>query len=216
MGEVVLIHGAWHGTWCWDGVVRELTDRGVSATAVELPFTGFDGDWQAARRAIESAGEGALVCAHSYGGVVVDRALVGLETIRAVVYLAAFINDGGGSLGEEDIPLVRSIVVDGQWSTVDPGRVHELFYLDSDEAAVAAIAPRLRPMRLDAGAFLADSPARPVARTTYVICTEDKAIPPAMQRRMARQCDQVVEYPTDHSPFLTRPAELADLLASRL
>ncbi len=188
----------------------------MAATAVELPFTGFDDDWQAARLAIESAGEGALICGHSYGGVVVDRALVGLSGFAGVVYLAAFINDGGASVGDEEIPLIGSIVMDGEWSTIDPGRIRELFYRDSDEATVAAIAPRLRPMKLDAAAFLAEPPDRPNARTTYVVCTEDRAVPPPMQRRLAQRCDQVVEYPTDHSPFLTRPAELAELLASLL
>ena len=50
---------------------------------------------------------------------------------------------------------------------------------------------------------------------TYVVCTRDNAISPGTQRFMAARAGQVVEWDTDHSPFLTRPGDLADLLASR-
>ena len=46
---VVLVHGAWHGPWAWDGVVAELERLGVPVDAVELPFTGFPDDAAAAR-----------------------------------------------------------------------------------------------------------------------------------------------------------------------
>ena len=37
MPGVVLVHGAWHGAWCWDGVVDELTAADVPVTAVTTP-----------------------------------------------------------------------------------------------------------------------------------------------------------------------------------
>jgi hypothetical protein len=49
--------------------------------------------------------------------------------------------------------------------------------------------------------------------TTYVVCTNDRAIPAERQRRMARRDQSVLELPTDHSPFLTQPHTLAGLLA---
>jgi len=217
MAEVVLIHGAWHGAWCWDGVVDELGRSGVTVTAVELPFTGFDDDTAAARGAVEAAGPGAVVCAHSYGGVVVDKAVAALDGIGRVIYLAAFINTAEDFLAGESVPLTEAIVADGERCHIEPSRAHELFYADSDAAEVAQrVVPRLRPMRLDFPAFFADPPPRPDAPTTYVVCSADRAVPPAAQRRMAARCDGSLEWPTDHSPFLTRPAELAALLASHL
>ncbi len=35
MSEVVLVHGAWHGPWCWDGVVAELRRLGVTGPAAQ-------------------------------------------------------------------------------------------------------------------------------------------------------------------------------------
>ena len=78
MTRIVLVHGAWHGAWCWDGVVAELGDRQIEAVAVELPFTGFEDDVDVVRSAIGSAGEGVVVCAHSYGGAVVSQAVTQL------------------------------------------------------------------------------------------------------------------------------------------
>src|SRR5438477_12152772 len=87
VGQVVLIHGAWHGAWCWDGVARELQRQHVSVEVVNLPLTGLADDVAAARVAIEGAGEGAVVCGHSYGGMVISNAATGLPGVKRLVYL---------------------------------------------------------------------------------------------------------------------------------
>ena len=48
--KVVLVHGAWHGPWCWEGVVDALEAQGVDVHAVELPLTSYDDDVKAARK----------------------------------------------------------------------------------------------------------------------------------------------------------------------
>jgi hypothetical protein len=52
--------------------------------------------------------------------------------------------------------------------------------------------------------------------STYVVCTRDQAIATNAQRQMAARATEVIDWQTDHSPFLTRPAELADLLVGYL
>ena len=37
MSVYVLIHGAWHGAWCWEKIVPMLTRCGHEAIAVDLP-----------------------------------------------------------------------------------------------------------------------------------------------------------------------------------
>jgi pimeloyl-ACP methyl ester carboxylesterase len=171
--QIVLVHGAWHGAWCWDGVLAELHDRQVDAFAVELPFTGFEDDVDAVRSAIGSAGEPVVVCAHSYGGAVVSQAAVQLQNVGHLVYLAAFVQSGAASaLVESPITLLDAI-------------------------AETPAAPRAVP-------------------STYIVCSRDGAIPPEAQWQMAQGLDRVVVWPTDHSPFLTRPADLAELLERTL
>lgn len=190
----------------------ELAARGAASTAVELPFTGFADDVAAVRAAIGFPGGRTVVCGHSYAGLVVGRAVGGLDTVDHVVYLAAILSSGLDAVAADPPPLTEAIVAEGDRCIVDPARAGDLFYGDSDEADAAAYVRRLRPMVLDVGAF-AGTPAPPRATTTYVVCSADRALPPALQRRLAAQCDHVVEWPTDHSPFLTRPELVAELLA---
>jgi pimeloyl-ACP methyl ester carboxylesterase len=107
------------------------------------------------------------------------------------------------------VPAVCGIVV-------DPSKVHELLYGDSDAATVEAIAGRLRPMGTGVGPMEPPEPAWKTVPSTFVVCTEDGALPVSARREMAAHADEVLEWPTDHSPFLTRPSELATLLVSYL
>jgi pimeloyl-ACP methyl ester carboxylesterase len=214
--SVVLVHGAWHGPWAWDGVMTELDRRDIPAEAVELPFTGFPDDAAAAREAIERAGPGAVVCGHSYGGFVISAAARGLP-VGCLVYLCAFMVDED----EEPFPLWFShpvplhdaiIDLDGR-STVDTSRAQVCFYADApDDVATTAIS-RLRSIPGAGGPPIDHAdPAWRHARSTYVVCRRDQAIHPDVQRTMARHADQVVEWDADHSPFLSQPALVAALL----
>ncbi len=219
MGDVVLVHGAWHGAWCWDGVVRALEARGVRANAVELPLTSYGDDVVTARDAIHAAAPGSVVCGHSYGGMVITEAAADAPGVVRLVYLAAFMIEAGEDplavMRDHPAPLSEAIVpVDGGYG-VDPARIHEVFYGDSDANVAADAAARLRPMPVG-DSWLATRAAWTGMPSTYVLCTSDRAISPDAQRVMAARATEVVEWPCDHSPFLTRPDELADLLASHV
>jgi pimeloyl-ACP methyl ester carboxylesterase len=220
MSEVVLVHGAWHGAWCWAQVVDELDALGVSHDAVELPLTGLVDDAATVRDAIESAveraGPGVVVVGHSYGGVVISQAAAGVDGVGRLVYLAAFMTDEGEDelsiMTAHESPVLGAVLVTEGGAAIDPAQAPALFYGDSDAATVAKAVSLLRPMR--GGGRLEGAPAWQSIPSTYVVCTEDRALPPAAQREMATRADAVVEWPTDHSPFLTRPAELAALIAA--
>ena len=79
---------------------------------------------------------------------------------------------------------------------------------------VTDLARLLRPMPLTGGGGgIQGEPAWKSIPSTYVITLRDNAISPSAQRVMAAQATRVIEWDTDHSPFLTRPAEVAALLA---
>jgi hypothetical protein len=48
--------------------------------------------------------------------------------------------------------------------------------------------------------------------STYVVCTEDRAVAPGLQRALAGRCGRTIEWRSSHSPFLSRPELVADLL----
>jgi len=174
----VLVHGAWHGPWCWQGVVDALEAQGVDVHAVELPLTSYD-DVAAARKAIKAAGKGAVVCGHSYGGMVISRAASGLP-IGRIVYLTAFMTDEGeppmDHMQAHPSPMMAAIRTDGGVLTVDPAMLHEAFYEDSDPDVVVEIEKLLRPMPLGDTCVLDVEPAWRQVPSTYIVCTNDKAI----------------------------------------
>ena len=219
MSEVVLVHGAWHGAWCWDRVGAHLDVLGVPWTAVELPFTGFKDDAAAARDAIVAAGPDSVVVGHSYGGLVISEAASGMGAIRRLVYLAAFMTESGEDQGtimaRYDSPLLGCVELADGAVMVSPENAQSLFFGDSDSATVREAVARLRPMGLDAdGMSPVSVPAWKTTPTTYIVCTHDGALPTAAQRDMATRATTVIEWPTDHSPFFTRSEELAELCAS--
>jgi pimeloyl-ACP methyl ester carboxylesterase len=215
--QVVLVHGAWHGPWCWERVLVELRARGIDAVAVDLPFTGFADDVDAARSAVAGAGDEVVVLGHSYGGAVVCQAVSGLANVRHLVFLAAFVNPAAASaLLDQPLDLLDAIVREGDRCSFDPTFARKIFYGDSPSDVVEAVVPLLRPMVLDAAAMLTAPPVPPDVPSSYVVCTRDGAIPPEAQVQMAQGVGRVLRWPTDHSPFLTRPAELAELLEERL
>jgi len=89
----------------------------------------------------------------------------------------------------------------------------EAFMQDCDEEAVAGALKRLTRQPL---AVFGQAP-RAVAwhelPSTYIVCAEDRATPPEVQRGHARRAGKVVELPSGHHPMLSRPELLAKVLA---
>lgn len=224
MASVVLVHGAWHGPWCWAPVLAALDERGVAATAVDLPGPDLAADAAAVAGAVAAGAEGGdavVLAGHSYGGMVVT-ASGDHPAVERLVFLAALVPDEGdtaaGLLGREEAPDLAAAARpcgDGT-ATLDPALAPDLLYGDCRPADVERAVSLLRPQPL---ACFAQPPAAVAWRSrpcTYVVCGADRAVPPALQRRFAARLPDasLVEWPdASHSPFLSRPGEVADLLA---
>jgi Alpha/beta hydrolase family len=112
--------------------------------------------------------------------------------------------------------MVSGVQIDeqtGMW-TVDPAMRHDAFYGDSDPAVTAELSARYRPMPFVDSWANPDVPAWRTIPSTYVRCTNDQAIPPALQAAMSARAADTRDWPCDHSPWLTRPGEIADRMAS--
>lgn len=236
MTRFVLVHGAFHGAWCWEPLVRELRAAGHTATAIDLPGSGDDEtpvpevtlDAYAKRVCDElrTHNKPAVVVAHSMGGIAITQAAVKCrDRIAALIYVAAFLPADGQSLvdltqlpeGAGDMVQANMVVAgDPPVATMPRDAAFEAFYgtCGAKQAAwgVERIGPQplvpfVTPVSLGDGAQ--GGPPR-----YYVVARQDRAIPPSLQRRMAREraTTDVAELDTDHSPFLSAPAALADLL----
>jgi pimeloyl-ACP methyl ester carboxylesterase len=229
----VLVHGAWHGAWCFERVVPLLEEAGIHAMAVDLPGHGGDpgplgdlhDDADRVRAALDTLDEDCVLLGHSYGGAVITEAGTH-PSVRHLVYLCAFALDTGESCMSAaadqsaqldlswDGPNLAEAFVPGADETIsltDAGAAAFL-YNDCDDATTEEAVARLGP---HPAATLAQEPAAVAWRerpSTYVVCTGDLGVHPELQRAMASRCTRTVEWGTSHSPFLSQPGLVADLL----
>jgi pimeloyl-ACP methyl ester carboxylesterase len=218
----LLVHGSWHGPWCFEKLQAELEARGARSLAVALPSCGATAaglgtlpDDAAAITGAAAAVDGpVVVVAHSYGGAAVSEATFG-DNLRRLVFLTAFMPDTGRSyvsyLPPGDLPPFVQVNADGTFQ-ITSGCERQFFYGDCPEDVAAWAASRVG---LQSQAVMAHEITDASWRhhpSTYVMATEDLALPPFLQELFTPQADEVLSMPTSHSPFLSRPAELAELL----
>ncbi len=221
---VMLVHGAFHGSWCWEPVRAELAAAGVATAVVDNPSVTSPGsdlhaDGDNLRRALDAIEGPVVLVGHSYGGAVISDAGAH-PNVEHLVYLTALVLDEGESAaqnalaGGEHNELAGAMVFDGDMATVEPARVVQLFFHDCAPEVAAAAAAQLLPMSMAALTGSSRAAAWRDRPATYVVCTDDRAIPVAMQRSCAARIGDTVEMPTSHSPFLSRPDEVARMLAA--
>ncbi|CCG02628.1 alpha/beta fold hydrolase [Blastococcus saxobsidens] len=218
----LLVHGLWHGAWCWDAVRTALAARGIPAAAVELPLTDLATDVQATRDALDRFGRPAVLVGHSYGGAVITAA-GDHPLVHELVYLAAFQLDEGESVSRtrpgRDLPdtrLSEAMRASGSEIGLDPELGPALLYSDAAPDVAAAAAARLRPVHRLLFRGVPEVIAWRAVPSTYVVCAEDRVVHPDLQRAMASRATCTVEWPCGHSPVLTRPDAVADLVAARI
>jgi pimeloyl-ACP methyl ester carboxylesterase len=222
-----LVHGAWHGAWCWDQVVAELHGRGYGAVAVDLPSEdGEAGAEEYARVVVDTlrdADEVVLV-GHSLGGLTIP-VVAQARPVRAMVFIAALLPTVGCSFedGHVDDPdrlmpgLGAGQIVGGDGSsTWQPQAAIALMYPDAPPDRAAWAAARLRRQHWRAVQEITPLRAWPAVPVTVIACASDAVVNPDWVRRAARVRFGVEAeiLPGDHSPFLTRPGELVDLLVA--
>ncbi len=236
MSTYVLIHGAWHGGWCWDKVVSFLEKKGHTVVAPDLPGHGNDKTpipevtLQAyADRTCEvvnAQSEPVILVGHSMGGVAITQAAENCPgNIAKLVYLTAFVLQNGEFLlqhAQEDteaLVLSNLVMVEEEgYATVKDEAIKPAFYADCSDEDVARAKSLLVPQ---AGAPF----ATPVSTTEenfgriprfFIECLQDRAISPAIQKKLYTNlpCEKVISMDTSHSPFFSAPEELANHLMS--
>ena len=223
MRRIVLVHGAWHGPWCWSPVLARLDEGGVPAVAVELGLADLHDDAAIVTKAIEEGDGPVVLVGHSYGGAVITEAGAH-PSVEHLVYLCAFAPDAfetvTGLALDHDGPhgdLVGAVVRhdDGTF-TLDPALAPDALYGDCEEGDVSLALGLLRPQGATTFSQSPDDVAWRRRPATYIVCGADRGVPASLQREMAERIPDVtiVEWPeSSHSPFFSRPAELAELLA---
>ncbi|MGO4594485.1 alpha/beta fold hydrolase [Leifsonia sp. 2TAF2] len=221
---IVLVHGAWADASSWNPVITDLRDRGFTVLAPPNLLRGVSGDAAYVASVLAQHTEGPVVLAgHSYGGAVISGAGLGGGDVRALVYVDAFIPDEGenvvgllaGSGSALDVPDPTTVLDVVGYPGAPQGdaeaflkesTVREFFAQDLSGTDQDLIFAGQRPIALAANVIAAGPGAWQSLPVWAVVGTEDRIIPPALQRRMAERADAtIVETAASHVSMLAAP-----------
>ena len=236
MSTFVLVHGAWHGAWCWDKVVPLLEGAGHKVVVLDLPGHGEDETpalevtmesyTERVVEALDAHPEPVVLVGHSLSGTVVSQAAESRpEKVEKLIYVCALLLPSGRSVSDSSQEDSESVILQNVEVQPDRGRIilkeagmKEALYHDCPEedferakrlVSPQPLAPFGTPVKVTEENFGS-------VRRTYIHTTKDRAISPARQEKMYTDlpCEKVVSMETGHLPFFAAPEELADHLDS--
>jgi pimeloyl-ACP methyl ester carboxylesterase len=236
----VLIHGGFHGAWCWNKLTPELESLGHEVVAIDLPGAGERvreqaslESWRAAMRDVVEDGD--VLVGHSMGGFLLALAADEVpEKIARLIFLSAAVPIEGQAMTETTsvddywsqitgLPMEEFLTVadvPGQGPSVvitNPEAANQFFYHDCDAADQAWAFERLTPLPLHVTTTQKINVPRfwssPIPRD-FIVCTDDRSHPMSLDNEfMARLgLTSALGLPTSHSPFVSQPRETAKLL----
>ncbi|MER7734610.1 alpha/beta hydrolase [Streptomyces erythrochromogenes] len=212
MTSVVLVHGLYHRPGHFEALAERLRADGTEVAVPELHRGSLAADTAAVQATVDALSEPPVVLGHSYGGSVIT----GVRGAAHLVYLAAFVLDAGESAatwGGASQRLKDAIVAEPDGSTtLHPGRAVDALYGDCPEPLAAQAVGLLRAQAPGCGRGVPRHHSWKETPSTYVICAQDRAIDPGLQRIMAARCTDVRTWQTGHSPFVGRPDLVVELL----
>lgn len=226
--DIALVHGSYQGAWCWDFLRPELERLGHRVITMDLPIS--DPTLGAAEyahivvKAIDPAKEPLLV-GHSMAGLVIPL-VAAQRPVRRLVFLAALMPSIGKSANQQR----ETEAIDGrvpprnaEWHDlgddvwmVGPKTATELFFHDAPAAVSRWATKRLRPQAYRVLSEITPLTAWPNVESRAILCRDDRTINPDWVRAAAKERLGVdaIGMAGAHSPFLTRPNELAQVLDS--
>jgi pimeloyl-ACP methyl ester carboxylesterase len=221
---IVLVHGAWADATGFDAELRALQARGFRAIGFANPLRDLAGDATYLAEYLGTLTGPIVLVGHSYGGNVISVAATGNDQVQALVDFNGWLCDEGesqqellerfeGSLVGPAIRPVPFTNPDGSEGTdlyLDREAFWEAFAADVDPATAAVMAAAQRP-------YAAAAPSGPPGWKTlpcwYLVGTEDRAVPPALQRFMAERANAtIVEVAASHVSFVSQPEAATQLI----
>lgn len=223
----ILVHGAWHGSWCWEEVALKLKQLGHNVLTPDLPghynnkcdfkYINLSKYVDYITQLVKNSPDNMILVGHSMAGVIISQVAENIpDKIDHLIYISAFIPQDKSSLLDEEkqakIPTVSlAITVDESECAIslkdDPKQIRELFFncCNDSDAAYALSNLQKQPLHpfIDK-ASLSNGRFGNVSKL-YIECLQDNAIRIEDQRRMHSKtaaCN-VKTLDTDHSPFFS-------------
>jgi pimeloyl-ACP methyl ester carboxylesterase len=237
MARLLLVHGGLHGAWCWEPLVPKLSARGIETHLVELPGHGKRQHETATldtytKTVADEFVPGDVLVGHSLGGAVITLAADVLgDAVGGLIYIAGYPVQEGRTIAESatysgtdlvsylDKFDVRYSENKTSWWLGTFEGARRFFYHDCDELIARWAYDRLTPQQvapsLEAVTLAQfDSLDLPI---TFIQCEEDRALAPEVAAEFAHRLGvEPVVLPGAHSPFLSQPGVLAEVIQEAL
>jgi len=233
MSTYILIHGAWHGAWCWEKIIPLLKAAGHDVFAPDLPGHGqdqtpileisLDTYITSVMQLLDKLQVPVILVGHSMAGMIISQiAEHRPNQIKALVYLTAFLPQDGQSLFQVSqiqkptryVRQTRVIIEENIFyfplSEMKDFAYHlcsaELYATIRDKFCQEPLKPMQEPVMLTQKHYGS-------VPKFYIECQQDRAILPETQARFYRKTScQIIQLNTDHSPFYSDPLGLAKCL----
>ena len=218
--NIMLVHGAWADGSCWSKVILILQAKGLTVTSAQIPLTSLEDDITVTRRLLSEQPQPTVLVGHSYGGAVITGAATATPNVKALVYITAFGLDEGESLeslASQGPPSPGSVAIEPDahgFLWINRDKFHDSFAGGATPAEAAVMAAVQKPLGFAAFGDKASAPAWKTLPSWYLLCTEDKMIPPPAQEFLSKRMNAAVRsVPSSHCPFMSHPQEVADIIA---
>ncbi|MEB4209751.1 alpha/beta hydrolase [Mycobacterium sp. 94-17] len=216
---IVLVHGAFHGPWCWEKVVPLLRADDVTIAVPDLYRSATPADPGSVQAEVDRLAQNGpvLVCGHSFGGYPITK--LDPATVARLVYLCAFVPDDREWF--HDLPMfphffeMVTVGEDGVMTT-RPERARELFYNDCTNDDAAWAIPNMCSHTMDGASAVIPQPAWREVPSLYVRCGVDNVLTQEYTDAAIAHVGRGVRIPTGHSPMISRPDLVAALLMSEV
>ncbi|CAG4897116.1 alpha/beta fold hydrolase [Paraburkholderia saeva] len=215
--SVVLVHGAWADGSSWSKVIGRLKGQGIDAIAAPLPLTSLGDDVAALERTLERIEGPVVLAGHAYAGAVIGS--IRSSRVAALVYVAALAPDEGETVGDvfyrgEAHPQAPQLAPDRHgWIWLPQDAFAAAFAQDATPAERAVLAAVQRPVAVSCIGEAAGRPLWKDRPNWFLVAEEDRMISPATQRFMAARMNaHVRSYEVDHTPIVTAPDVVTDVI----
>ncbi len=220
-----LVNGSTQDPRCWDLLVPELERRGHRAVTPSLPCDTPEASGTEYAKVIAAAIPGdetdVTLVGHSASGMFIPL-VPSFRPISNLVYLAALVPEPGKSIRDQ---LVEDPgMMNPRWisefrsgrdpSTDDDMAIEFLFHDCGPEAVRLGLETRARMYADAAMSEVFPLESLPDVPSSYIVCTEDRTIAPEWSRRTSRERlgSEAIEITSGHSPYLSVPEKLSDIL----
>jgi pimeloyl-ACP methyl ester carboxylesterase len=225
----VLVHGAWHGGWCWRRITDRLTQHGHTMFAPTMTGLGerthlMSGTITLAMHITDIVNvfkyerlSDVVLCGHSYAGFVISGVAEQVPgAISSIVFLDAFLPENGQSCAEINRPGVKESVaaLAAKGEIGIPGRAAEAFGVNEKDRVWVDSLTGPQPLKTFSDPITLTGARERIAKKTYIRAKgyDNPAFDRALARCKADKSWRVYELASGHDVMVDQPDRLTEIL----